>query len=90
MISAFIVISSLVLAGLFLVAYAASPSFRDRIERPKHLEFLFSGLVRCTYGRTLSGYTVRKKGGRQYTYYKCTRQNRGRCGTKPASGQIQP
>ena len=37
MITAFIVISSLLLAGAFAFAWATRPELRRRIERPKHL-----------------------------------------------------
>ena len=37
MITAFIVISSLLLAGAFALAWATRPDLRRRIERPKHL-----------------------------------------------------
>ena len=37
MITAFIVISSLLLAGAFAFAWATRPDLRRRIERPKHL-----------------------------------------------------
>ena len=37
MISTFIVVSSLLLAGVFIAAWILKPEFRRRIEAPKHL-----------------------------------------------------
>jgi len=58
---------------------------RTNARRPKRLEFLFGGLVRCACGRMLSGDRKTKKNGAAYTYYKCSRQNEERCGARPAS-----
>ena len=37
MISTFIVVSSLLLAGVFIAAWILKPEFRRRVEAPKHL-----------------------------------------------------
>ena len=36
MISAIVIVASLVLAAAFVLAYALGPGLRDEIERPKH------------------------------------------------------
>lgn len=52
---------------------------RMRAERPKRLEFAFTGLLRCAKcGRQLTGYLKRKK-SKQYVYYVCSNRIRRRC-----------
>lgn len=47
--------------------------------RPKRLAFSFAGLMRCNEcGRRMVAYTKRKK-GKEYTYYACSKHMRGRC-----------
>ncbi len=58
---------------------------RTGTDRRKRHEWLFQGLIQCACGRTMSTFTVKKKSGKEYTYLKCSRQNKKRCGTKPAA-----
>lgn len=52
---------------------------RTTAERPHRLTFAFTGLVRCVAcGRRLVGYEKRKK-GRAYRYYACSKHLRGLC-----------
>jgi site-specific DNA recombinase len=69
----------LVAKAVFDRVQAVLTKRRTNTEKPKSLSFAFSGLIRCSEcGRRLVGY-LKRKNGREYTYYACSKHLRGKC-----------
>lgn len=76
----------LVSHDLFDAVQTAFAGRRTLSERPKRKAFALAGLIRCaSCGRRLSGVEKVKRSGRRYTYYVCSKHQKGACAQRPVT-----